>query len=249
MKIIVLLLSSILSLPIFPPQVVRIPGPGGAASVSATWTVVQVKPFPNTCTAGTSCVTTITSTTAGNSLYVFVGQAGPSGQSVTDSHSDTFTQDVQAAVSGNYGFAWRYDNIVSGITTVTASNAFSDEYIGVVVEIQGAVSSSSFDQGTSTNATTTTWTSGTTATLAAATDEAIGWCVDMNETGGSYTNTPNAPFGNNTYSPASFAFAGYGFIQYLTANTGTGSTTGIAATGTISTSRAINCLVATYKHS
>lgn len=154
--------------------------------------------------AGT-CVVTITSTTAGNTLLVFgavISNTG--GMSVTDSQSNTYTSiDTKSGASATSSQLWILNNIPSGITSVTLGITGLVPSTCIVREYSG-LTSSALDQHVVATANSTNPSSGNTGSTVQANEMVFGYSV-ASTTGAS---SLGAGYGNlSTITSASLSSA------------------------------------------
>ena len=189
-------------------------------------------------TSGTSVTATFgSSTTAGNTIIVYVGEfqstSNPtvSGITLTGS-SDTFTSESFAIFGTNAGAEiWADVNCAGGhtavVTSFTAGTGATIAYDIRVEEWSGLATSGSVDQANSNNGSSTSWTSDATGTLANANELVVGnvfiHCAStptLTGPGGSWTNTTAV-----TASTGNTMITGHEVVSATTAQTYNGTST------------------------
>jgi hypothetical protein len=216
----------------------KIAGPsffGGTAAVVG-FTRVSRTAISNFGTANFNV--TIPSTTSGNILIVETGwtvaSCATTGGVPTDNQSSSYNTDIPVTAGSTNSCIAVYSrpNCAAGITSVAIQvNTVSNQItLGFIEEWSGVITTTPLDKvQTGTNVSTSSWSSGTTATLSGSADLAIG--VYMNVDGsGTQTNTPTGGFGDGA-SVADTSIVG---AEFFTENKTLSSTTGVAATGTTS---------------
>lgn len=205
--------------------------------------VVQTK--TNTGTTGTTLNVTVTSTTAGHSLIVAVGEyqsGGSPGEVLSISagtasfSSITGNQDLSGKVVAEI---WAADNIPSGITTVSITFLSANtDTTATVYEVSGLNPAGSADKvNVNDNDSATSpisWTSGTTATLTSSSEIAIG----MTSQAAAITTItgPSSPWTNTALTSGSLkTMAGQNIVSATTglAYAGTSTHSGTADTATV----------------
>ncbi len=184
--------------------------------------------------ASSLTVTLGSGTTAGNCLAVCIGALG---SSTTESVSGVtlggaagnFASAASKLESGSSIYAlsaiWVDQNCAGGQTSVAVTFSASDTFVtAFAMEWSGILASGAVDQAVSAGTTTTSWSSGTTGTLAQPVEVAIGAVSCYTGTTLSITG-PSSPWTNFSplYDSAYGSMAGY---QILSA------TTGLAYSGT-----------------
>jgi hypothetical protein len=195
-----------------------------------------------------TCTTTVaaasyvcnTASTGANHLLVVSLWANVFGiNTPTDNLSTTYQLDFDHAdLQRTYSAV-----VASGVTTVTLNLAGAGNSSAIVEEWSGNITSSWFDVTASNiGQVAAAWTSTATVTLNQTGELAIGFCYDS--ANATDTNTPSGGFGDGGVSRNSTDGD-----SLFTENQVLASTTGIAATGTLSATHTLDNWVVTYKPS
>jgi len=221
-----------------------------AIPANATWSRIQRVGFNSTSGSATSI--SITSTGSGHLIVVEIGwykaaNCTTNMNAPTDNKgggSSTYNNDAPA--NNTYGTGcsgiWSTPNCASGITQVTINPASAGTYaLGFIEEWSGAATTTPFDKTAASGGAVASWTTTATATLTGSTDLAI--AIMFQNSNNTSTNTPTNSFGDGGTQTegVSCGCSSYTENQVLAA------TTGIAGTGTASTTVASNSSIATYK--
>jgi len=140
---------------------------------------------------GTSITCNMTSTVAGNLIGItaFTPSGGVTGNSVTDSASETYI-----FPSGQHGYLFTYfkENNVGGVTTITFSSTSSQITGAICFEYSPGSGSQDGNLIDGNLQSGTTYTSGALTGTSGTSDLLLGFVI--NRTSSSVTLTPNAPF-------------------------------------------------------